>query len=399
MSVNEYDVVIIGAGVAGLTAGAFLAGQNLKVAIVTKGEPTACLSTGAIDVCSHDDNPLLGIKKLPPEHPFHLIDENTIRDSLNNFQTAMREMGMPYTGSAEKNRLILSALGTFKTSCLTPSTMEAAPQNAEESIHIITFKGLKDFYPGYIISRRKNARFSTYDAGVSSTMGIASHFEERVFLEKFLLWLEKQNVYQDKIAFPAVLGLESATDIVNTIAILTGKPVFEIPTIPPSMPGRRLFNALKEHFRNKGGDIYWDWPVAGIEKTGSLIEAVTTPSEGRPNSLNGKAFILAAGSFVSGGLTATRKGITENIFNLPVHVPGSRETWFDDDYFSLNHGIGRAGITADSSMRPMDSPWQNIFVCGSILAETQILKNGCGHGLALATALAAAKSCAEYLTK
>ena len=178
MSVTEYDVIIIGAGVAGLTAGAFLAGRGFKVALVTTGEPTACLSTGCIDVCSRDHNPLTGIKELPPAHPFHLASEKTITEAINNFQAAMLDMGIPYVGTPEENRLVLSALGTFKTSCLVPSTMEAAPQDAKDSIHIISFAGLKDFYPSYIISRRKNTKVSVYDAGVSSTMGIASHFEE-----------------------------------------------------------------------------------------------------------------------------------------------------------------------------------------------------------------------------
>ena len=397
MSVTEYDVIIIGAGVAGLTAGAFLAGRGFKVALVTSGEPTACLSTGCIDVCSRNHNPLLGIKELPPEHPFHLVSEKTIREALDNFQAAMMDMGIPYTGSLEKNHLVLSALGTFKTSCLVPSTMKAAPQDTKDSIHIISFAGLKDFYPSYIISRRKNTKFSVYDAGVSSTMGIASHFEEKEFLESFIVWLKGQNISEDKIAFPAVLGLESAAEIVKTIETSMGKPVFEIPTIPPSMPGRRLFNALKEYFRKKGGTIYWAWPVVGIEKASRLIEAVVTQSEGRPNSLNARAFILATGSFVGGGLTATRDAIIENVFNLPVHVPGPRETWFDNDYFSFNHGIGRAGIIVDSSLRPAGTLMENIFVCGGILADTEILKNGCGHGLAMATAHVAAKSCMEYI--
>ena len=397
MSVTEYDVIIIGAGVAGLTAGAFLAGRGFKVALVTSGEPTACLSTGCIDVCSRNHNPLLGIKELPPEHPFHLVPEKTIREALDNFQAAMMDMGIPYTGSLEKNHLVLSALGTFKTSCLVPSTMKAAPQDTKDSIHIISFAGLKDFYPSYIISRRKNTKFSVYDAGVSSTMGIASHFEEKEFLESFIVWLKGQNISEDKIAFPAVLGLESAAEIVKTIETSMGKPVFEIPTIPPSMPGRRLFNALKEYFRKKGGTIYWAWPVVGIEKASRLIEAVVTQSEGRPNSLNARAFILATGSFVGGGLTATRDAIIENVFNLPVHVPGPRETWFDNDYFSFNHGIGRAGIIVDSSLRPAGTLMENIFVCGGILADTEILKNGCGHGLAMATAHVAAKSCMEYI--
>lgn len=397
MSVTEYDAIIIGAGVAGLTAGTYLATRGFKVALVTTGEPTACLSTGCIDVCSGNRNPVHGIKGLAPEHPFHLVDEITIRESLNHFQAAMTDMGLPYTGVPDENRLVLSALGTLKTSCLVPATMKAVPQDQSGSIHIITFAGLKDFYPSYIISRRPNTKFSVYDAGVSSTMGIASHFEDKEFQEAFIDWLEKQNISEDRLAFPAVLGLESAAEIVQAIAARTGKAVFEIPTIPPSMPGRRLFNALKDNFRKKGGDIYWEWPVIGVEKSGKIIEAVMTASKGRPNSLNGKAFILASGSFVGGGLTAGRDTITENIFNLKVFVPGPRETWFENDYFSFNHGIGRAGIKVDSSMRPEGSRRENIFVCGSILADAEILKNGCGHGLALATAHVAARSCMEYI--
>jgi len=399
MSVTEYDVVVIGAGVGGLTAGALLAEHGFKVALVTKGEPTACLSTGCIDVCSHGSNPLSGIYDLPEDHPYHLVPENTVKEALYYFQAAMTDMGIPYTGNVEKNRFIISALGTLKTSCLVPSTMKEAPQDSKDSMHIITFKGLKDFYPGYIISRRSNTKSSVYDAGVYSTMSIASHFEDKPFLDKFIIWLEGLKIQEDKIAFPAVLGLESASEIATTLANLTAKPVFEIPTIPPSMPGRRLFNGLKGYFRKKGGTFYWSWPVAGVEKSGKVIEAVTTPSEGRPNSINARAFILSTGSFVGGGLTATREAVIENIFHLPVHVPGPRATWFDNDYFSLNHGIGRTGIVADSSLRPAGCPWENIFVCGGILADTEILKNGCGHGLALATAHAAAKSCAEYLSR
>ena len=397
MSVIEYDVIIIGAGVAGLTAGAWLSGQGLKVALVTAGEPTACLSTGCIDVCAKGDDPLQGIAHLPREHPFHLVPPETIRQALDDFQQIMADMDMPYTGGLENNRRVLSAIGTFKTTCLTPVTMQASPQNENERIHIITFAGLKDFYPGYIISRFKNASFSTYDAGVHTTMGIAANFEDDAFLEAFILWLENQHIRENKIAVPAVLGLESAAAIIKQIEYRLERPVFEIPTIPPSMPGRRLFNGLKDHFRRKGGMIYWGWPVVGVEKTGRQIEAVMAQSQGRPNSLNARAFILATGSFVGGGLHAKRDTIMEKVFHLPVFVPGERGAWFDQDYFSMNHGIGRAGIAVDSSFRPAGCPWDNIFVCGAILAHTEALKNGCGHGFAIATGQAAAKSCLEHI--
>lgn len=397
MSVIEYDVIVIGAGVAGLTAGARLSAQGLKVALVTTGEPTACLSTGCVDVCAASADPLPAIAGLPDEHPFHLVSTTEIRQALDDFQQVMTEMDMPYTGSLETNRRILSAIGTFKTTCLAPVTMQASPQSDDETIHIVTFAGLKDFYPGYIISRLKNASFSTYDAAVSTTMGIAANFEDDGFLEAFLLWLEKQHIREDKIAFPAVLGLESAAAVLKKLEYHLERPVFEIPTIPPSMPGRRLFNALKDHFRRQGGVIYWGWPVVGMEKGGRKIEAVIAESQGRPVSLNARAFILATGSFVGGGLHAERNTIMEKVFHLPVFVPGERETWFDQDYFSMNHGIGRAGVVIDSSFRPVGCPWDNIFVCGAILAWTEALKNGCGHGFAIATGQAAARYCLESM--
>jgi len=397
VGVTQHDVIIIGAGVAGLTAGTLLAERGLDVALVAKGEPTACLSTGCVDICSLDHEPLHGISHLPEEHPYHLVSRGVIREALIRFQIIMEEMMLPYSGSLENNRLVLSALGTYKTTCLAPVTMAAAPQNDDDDLHIITFTGLKDFYPSYIIARRKNSSFSAYNAGVSTTMGLAANFEREDFLDSFILWLEKTKIRESKIALPAVLGLESAAAIVKIIEERVGKKVFEIPTIPPSMPGRRLFNALKDYFRKKGGTIYWSWPVSGVEKTKNIIEAVITPSEGRPNSLNAKAFILASGSFVGGGLHARRDTIVENIFNLPVFNPGKRDDWFDSDYFFLNHTIGKAGIIADSSFRPKDAPWENIFVCGGILAHTEVLKNGCGHGLALATGHAAAVSCIGYL--
>jgi glycerol-3-phosphate dehydrogenase subunit B len=184
---------------------------------------------------------------------------------------------------------------------------------------------------------------------------------------------------------------------VKTIEDRMECPVFEIPTIPPSMPGRRLFNHLKNRFRQKGGVIYWGWPVVGVEISGRKIEAVIAESQGRPNSLNAKAFILATGSFVGGGLHANRDNIEEKVFHLPVFLPGKRETWFDHDYFSLNHGIGQAGVAVRSDFRPVDCPWDNVFVCGAVLAHTETLKNGCGHGFALATGQAAARSCLEHL--
>ncbi len=395
MSVTEYDVVIIGAGMAGLSAGSYLASRGLSVALVTTGEPTACLSTGCIDVCK-GPSPLSGIASLPETHPLHAVSAETLRAALDAFSAILEKSGLPYGGDLSANRRVLTAIGTYKTTCLVPETMLASCQNEHDPIHVVTFAGLKDFYPTYIATRQA-ASFSTYDAGVSTTMGIAARFEQEDFLEAFLIWLSNQNIRENKIAFPAVLGLESVSRIFNALEKSISRPVFEIPTLPPSMPGRRLFSAMKNAFRAAGGEIYWSWPVTGVEKTASLIEAVYTQSSGRPNSLNARAFILASGSFVGGGLYATRDAFVEKVFGLPVYMSASRAGWFEDDYFSSDHAVSAAGIEVGSDFRPSLSPLSNVFACGGILAHAQILKYGCGHGLSISTGYAAAKACEEML--
>jgi len=59
----------------------------------------------------------------------------------------MTDMGIPYAGAPEKNRLVLSALGTFKTSCLVPSTMEAAPRTTEKASTSSLLPGSRIFIP------------------------------------------------------------------------------------------------------------------------------------------------------------------------------------------------------------------------------------------------------------
>jgi len=154
---------------------------------------------------------------------------------------------------------------------------------------------------------------------------------------------------------------------------------------------------LKRTFQKKGGDVYWGSPVASVEKAGRLVEALTIETKGRPSRVHGRAFILATGSFVSGGLFALRDAVQETVFGLPVSVPGPREEWFNKDFFTLGHAIEKAGIRVDASFRPVEAGFENLFVCGSILAFSEVMKHGCGHGLALATGMAAAQSCEGYL--
>ncbi len=392
---GTYDVVIIGGGMSGMMAAITLADMGRKIAVVSRGDPICCLSTGCIDVLAPGNDPLEGIGSLPDNHPYHLVGKDAVKASLEMFKAVMSEEGGAYAGDAHANRRILTPLGRHKVTCLVPGTMEFADFHSDEYIHVISFNKMKDFYPNYITSNYKNAGCSIFDAGISTTMGIAERFENRQFLEGFISWLKGLDIPEGRIAIPAVLGMHFAVDVCNEISVELGRNVFEIPTLPPSMPGLRLFGALKNALLKRGVDLYWGKEIYSVEKSGSQIEAVTLAGAGRSARVQGNAFILATGSFVSGGLHASMDTARETVFDLPVYLPGKRESWFNDDFFAPGHAIEKSGICVDQSFRPVDTEIENLFVCGSILAFSEVMKYSCGHGIAIATGVAAANVCGE----
>jgi len=388
-----YDAVIIGGGISGMMAAITLAGRGKRVAVVSKGDPVCCFSTGCVDVLADGENPLKGIRSLPEHHPYHLVGETGIAEALELFRGIMSEEGLPYVGDVHANRKVLTSLGRSKVTCLVPETMEFGGVDPHESFHILSFHKMKDFYPQYITPRYEKAAYSTFDAGVTTTAGIAESFEDGGFLDTFLAWVRGRAMQEERIAVPAVLGRGSCGAVYNRIGAECGRTVFEIPTLPPSMPGLRLFGGLKNALLRRKGDVYWGGGIYSVEKLNDQIEAVTLTGPGRNTRVEGKAFILATGSFVSGGLQASRDAVMETVFNLPAYLPGTRDAWFQDDFFAAGHEIEKAGIRVDASFRPLGTEMENLFVCGSVLAFSEVMKYRCGHGMAIATGVAAAKAC------
>lgn len=398
MAEYSYDAVIIGGGISGLMASIYLAGKGFKTALVSRGDPVCCLSTGCIDILAEGNDPIRSMDRLPRDHPYRLMDTSLVVEAMDLFMGIMAQQGLPYSGSIHKNRFILTPIGTAKKTCLVPVTMEASLADRGDHVHVISFKGIKDFFPSHITSRLPHTSVSIYDAGVSSTTALATLFDEPSFVDDFCQWAAALELPPGKVAFPAVLGLKNPRTIVETLSRKLGRDVFEIPTLPPSIPGMRLFRALKAALQNRGGHTYWGNPVASVEMRSGVVEALTFANPCRPSRLHGRAFILATGSFVGGGLFATRTSVQETVFNLPVFTPGPRKEWFLGDFFTPGHPIEASGIEVDGLFKPARARIENLFVCGSILAHSEIMKYRCGHGLAITTGVAAARSCERMLS-
>jgi glycerol-3-phosphate dehydrogenase subunit B len=194
-----------------------------------------------------------------------------------------------------------------------------------------------------------------------------------------------------RVGFPAVLGLEQALDVNQDLQNRLGLPVFEIPTLPPSIPGIRLHNLLVKVVRKNGGRIYEGMQVTGAEAENGQVLRVWSQAAARPLAHAARNFVLATGGILGGGLITTWDDFTkELIFNLPVSAPQHHSAWLAMEFLaSAGHPVFQAGAPVNPSFQPVDetgqTPYENLWVVGAALAGCDPVLEGSVEGIALAT--------------
>jgi glycerol-3-phosphate dehydrogenase subunit B len=202
------------------------------------------------------------------------------------------------------------------------------------------------------------------------------------------------------VGFPAVLGLGRAREVWHELQMGLGHPVFEVPTLPPSVQGIRLFETMTRALRREGARLVVGSTVAGAETSGKRLEGVVTQTAGRPLTYRARSFVLATGGFASGGLELNSSGkIRETVFDLPVaRMPGPRRPPFEPGYFD-EHAISRAGVAIDDRMRPLNVKevpvYENLHAVGATLGGAVPWREASGNGLSLASGYAAAAAILE----
>ena len=120
-----------------------------------------------------------------------------------------------------------------------------------------------------------------------------------------------------------------------------GRRVFEVPTLPPSVPGMRVFAILREALRRAGGTVVLNNIVVGTEQQGKRVRALRTRVGLREERRGADWVVLATGGFASGGLELDSHWAAREVaLGLPVAgVPGAGEERFRPGYFDA-HPIG-----------------------------------------------------------
>lgn len=423
-----FDVAVIGAGMSGMAAALFAAERGLSCIQIGNGGGIL-FASGLLDLLGVHPvaeqrlwkfpyEALAALAREAPEHPLARIDTASIRAAFNTFVMALGAAGIPYAPLGERNLKMLTSIGTFKTTFGVPRSMVAGVYalEARPPCLLVDFRGLREFSARQIAAalgdrwprlRHQRIEFpgcdampELYAAHLARALETGAMRERTIALVKPLLGDARV------VGFPAVLGLGRSSEVHAAFEAGLGVPVFEIPTMPTSVPGLRLLGALEEAVSARGVRRRHQASVCALAfdalaGTATLDLDGVSAGEVRERVV-ARAVVLATGRFTGRGLTADRGGVRESLLGLPVRQPGSREGWHQRDFLdSSGHAINRAGLEIDAAWRPLDAggkpAWPRLFAVGSILAHQDWMRSKCGAGLAIATAWAAMDQVARQL--
>jgi glycerol-3-phosphate dehydrogenase subunit B len=234
-----------------------------------------------------------------------------------------------------------------------------------------------------------------------NTRIFAQLFEDPAFREDVGRQLRALRQNATRIGLPAVLGLNDPLGVVSDLERMSGAQVFEIPTLPASVPGMRLFRIFRDAIASAGGRLQIGSEVLRATGSDGRLQAVYSAAAAREQEHYASSFLLATGGIAGGGLRTDQAGaVWETALGLPIQTPQSRAEWFSARFLDeQGHPIYRVGVTTDERLRPTDGNRQvvytNVAVAGAALAGAEPVRERCYSGLALATGWRAGRLLAE----
>jgi glycerol-3-phosphate dehydrogenase subunit B len=420
MAEREADLIVVGAGLAGLAAAGFAAKSGLKTIVVGSTAGGVLFASGLLDLLGiHPsergqwcEDPWGGIAALAqdcPEHPYARLGVDVIQTAWSEFLRLLGEAGLHYRGWPGRNAVLATSLGTLKITYRVPETMwpgVTCLQGGRPAL-IIDFEGMKDFSARQMVetlgSRWQGLRARRLDfpyafRGVDRhTLAMAEALESPQVRAGLAAAVRPLLGDAEVVGMPAVLGRRRLKEVAADLERQIGVPVFEIPGLPPSVPGLRLKEALEGELQRGGVDLLLGRRAVEITTRGRRCVSVVVKGGTFRETLEARGVVLATGRFLGGGLVAGRKGIREPVLDLPVHQPGTRSEWHRRQFLDpRGHPVNRAGLVVDDLMRPLglhgSCAYENLFAAGSVLAHQDWMRTKCGAGLAVATAYGAVAS-------
>lgn len=412
----KYDVVIAGGGLAGLSCGVKLAESGLSCAIISAGQSALHFSSASLDLLSAlpDGQPvteplsaLAALAHQAPAHPYSVIGESAVRRCVSQAMALLQQDTLPLQGSAERNHWRLTPAGQWRMSWLTPDVVPVLSEKMTENWQpaaVISITGFLDFqaemaaaaltrqgYPAQAytlhlpcLDKLRNNPSEFRSVNIARVLDLPQNRQELADE------LAQCGITEQTLILPACFGAENS-DGIAFLQQQLNKTVYQLPTLPPSLLGIRLHQALLRRFRRAGGFVMPGDSVISVRRDGERITQLFTRNHG-DIPVQAEQFVLATGSFFSNGLASDIDHIYEPLLNLNLTETLPRREWTSADLFARQRYL-EAGVATDAHLHPADARGTitNLYATGAVLGGYNPLQEGCGAGVSLVTAMYAAE--------
>jgi glycerol-3-phosphate dehydrogenase subunit B len=295
MQSKTFDVVVVGSGIAGLTAAATAANQGLRVALVATGPGSIALGAGWLKA-----EPLSASS-----------DSAELSEAMAFFCELARLAGCPFAGDLDHPRPMPNYLGSWESVAFAPQRLWNAAADEKVSTAIVGIRGLSIFDESFMAERlneQVRVAGSPYsytarqialrrDLGIPATvLQIATCFDrDAAFRAELMAALRTAASGFERILLPGILGLHSSDWLLAQLEADLDCSVCEIPTLPPSILGLRLFHRLQSYLHSSGVELFTGFPAQRLLLRGGTCAGVEIAAPGHPLKLHGESVVLATG--------------------------------------------------------------------------------------------------------
>jgi anaerobic glycerol-3-phosphate dehydrogenase len=158
-----------------------------------------------------------------------------------------------------------------------------------------------------------------------TTLRIANAFDrDDQFRATLAQLLRTASAGYERVLVPAMLGLRTTDAQLAEFEQSVGCVVGELPTLPPSIAGLRMYNLLLHHLRGLGLEFYEGYPAESIKASNGICTGLRIASPGKPFTLHADAIVVAATHIVAATQASSNllSGCA-NARNLFVAAPSS----------------------------------------------------------------------------
>lgn len=434
---SDADVLVIGAGVAGLAAALAARDAGASVVVIDAHAGASALAGGAWDVATD-----VGAAPEDVFRPARSLEQALVARAREDANHPYAKLGMDVVEAVRSaHERVLGALAIYRpldlrgTGVLLATDLGLPRRAATAQLAVLALDGARGGAIAVAVLRGYRYTDSAFLAASLADIADVADDDRRFGALEIEFFRRREDALlhpheiaaiadaedgrarltqtlaraiagaqHDAVLLPPVLGLRT-DDVASELLAKVGVPVGEIVAPLAGPQGLRLVRRIDAVMRE-----------SGCERRSARVRAVVPHASGTTvvlddgEELRGKAVVLATGKHTSGGLVTRGGDLREPLADLPVWVDGrvlalaSSASGRDPAvFFGMNPFVGgpafRAGVAFDERFRALDRDGRpraaDLLVCGALLSGHDPARDGTGLGCAATTGWLAGRHAAS----